>query len=103
MFLSKRSNGSYYLFYFDDLGKRHKVSTHSTRKSDALKFLQAYKQGQQSKGSWGNRDGFDFAVRGRYIAVIRTVASPQPSSRCSGPRSCFSVLEPSSTTPWLQA
>jgi hypothetical protein len=28
---------------------------------------------------------------------------PQPSSRCSGPRSCFSAVEPSSTTPWLQA
>jgi len=54
-------------------------------------------------GMFKNRLGFDFAVRGRYIAVIRTVASPQPSSRCSGPRSCFSVLEPSSTTPWLQA
>lgn len=36
MFLSKRANGSYYLFYFDDLGKRHKVSPHYTRKSDAL-------------------------------------------------------------------
>jgi integrase len=49
MFLSKRANRSYYIFYFDDLGKRHKVSTHCTRKSDALKFLQAYRQGEQDR------------------------------------------------------
>ena len=43
MFLSKRSNGIYYLWYFDDSGKRHKVSTGCQLKSDALKFVQRFK------------------------------------------------------------
>jgi integrase len=42
MFLSKQRNSLYYLFYDDDLGKRHKVSTHAKNKSDALKFLQGF-------------------------------------------------------------
>ncbi len=42
MFISKRSNRFYYLFYFDDLGRRHKVSTGSKTKSDALKFLRQF-------------------------------------------------------------
>ena len=42
MFISKRSNRFYYLFYFDESGKRHKVSTGSKTRSDALKFLQKF-------------------------------------------------------------
>ena len=42
MFISKRSNRYYYLFYFDDLGMRHKVSTGTTLKSEALKYLQRF-------------------------------------------------------------
>jgi site-specific recombinase XerD len=44
MFLSKRSNGIYYLWFFDDLGKKKKVSTRTKLKTDALKFLQSFKQ-----------------------------------------------------------
>lgn len=44
MFLSKQRSGIYYLFFFDDLGKRHKVSTKTTLKSEALKFLQSFRQ-----------------------------------------------------------
>ena len=39
MTLSKRSNGIYYLWYHDESGKRRKVSTGCTRKSDALRFV----------------------------------------------------------------
>jgi len=49
MFLSRHPNGFYYLFYFDALGKRHKVSTKCRRKSDALSFLQEFKQEEQER------------------------------------------------------
>ena len=51
MFLSKRrSNGIYYLWYEDDLGRRQKVSTRCARKSDALKVLRDFKgKDQQQK------------------------------------------------------
>ena len=42
MFLSKSRSGIYYLFYVDELGKRHKVSTRTRRKSEALTFLQTF-------------------------------------------------------------
>jgi site-specific recombinase XerD len=43
VFLSKSSSGIYYLFFFDDLGVRHKVSTRTRRKSEALQFLRAFR------------------------------------------------------------
>ncbi len=42
MFLSKRSNGIYYLWFTDKSGKRKKVSTGSCLKSDALAFLRDF-------------------------------------------------------------
>ncbi len=39
MFLSKRSNGIYYIFYEQPSGKRTCVSTKARNKNDALKFL----------------------------------------------------------------
>lgn len=42
MFLSKRG-GVYYLFFQDEGGKRRKVSTKCSYKSDALKYLQNFK------------------------------------------------------------
>jgi site-specific recombinase XerD len=49
MFLSKRSNGIYYLWIDDELGRRHKVSTRCTLKTDALKFLQDFKQSEHER------------------------------------------------------
>jgi len=49
MFLSKRCNGIYYLWFDDELGRRHKVSTRCTLKSDALKFLQHFRQSEQER------------------------------------------------------
>jgi hypothetical protein len=42
MFLAKRCNGIYSLWYDDELDGRHKVSTACRLKSEALKFLQTF-------------------------------------------------------------
>lgn len=47
MFLSKRSNGYYYLWFIDENGHKQKTSTKCKLKSDALKFLQRFKQGEK--------------------------------------------------------
>lgn len=49
MFLSKRSNGFYYLYYEDENGTKRKVSTRSRRKSDALKFVNEFKNREREK------------------------------------------------------
>jgi hypothetical protein len=43
MYLSRRSNGVYYLWYEDDFGCKHKVSTRTTLKSEAIQFLREFK------------------------------------------------------------
>jgi integrase len=42
MFLSRRSNGVYYLWYDTEFGARKKVSTNTTLKSEALTFLRTF-------------------------------------------------------------
>ena len=42
MFLSKRPNGYYYLFYEKSDGKRYSVSTKLKKKSEAQKFLSEF-------------------------------------------------------------
>lgn len=42
MFLSKRSNGMYYIFYDQSNGKRTCISTKSKNKSQAIKFLSEF-------------------------------------------------------------
>jgi site-specific recombinase XerD len=49
MFLSKHSNGIWYLFYTNKSGKRAKVSTRRKYKSDALKFLQSFKHDEHAR------------------------------------------------------
>ena len=50
MFLSKRpSCGIYHIYFSDDLGKRRCVSTKSRLKTDALKFLQAFRQSEYER------------------------------------------------------
>jgi len=44
MFLSKRSNGIYYLVYNDRAGHRRRVSTHARSKSDAVRFLRGFSE-----------------------------------------------------------
>jgi site-specific recombinase XerD len=50
MFLSKKpTNKIYYLFFTDELGKRRSVSTRSRLKSDAVKFLLAFKREEHER------------------------------------------------------
>lgn len=44
MFLSRRSNGLYYLWFEDEFGKRRKVSTRTTLKSEANEFLRTFRR-----------------------------------------------------------
>jgi len=44
MFLSKRPNGIYYIYYYDIKGKRKSVSTKATHKKDAYQFLTNFKE-----------------------------------------------------------
>jgi integrase len=44
MILSKRSNGNYYVFYFQPNGKRTCISTGTKLKSEALKFLSEFQE-----------------------------------------------------------
>jgi integrase len=43
LFLSKRNNGIYYVYYKNNLGKRACISTKCNKKSEALKFLSDFK------------------------------------------------------------
>jgi site-specific recombinase XerD len=50
MFLSKRSNGVYYLWFWDESGKRSKVSTKTHSKPEAQRFLSEFIQkGKEQK------------------------------------------------------
>ena len=49
MFLSKRSNGIYYLWYEDELGKPQKTSTRCRRKADALQFVKEFESNQAER------------------------------------------------------
>ncbi len=44
MFLSKHKNGFYYVYYFNEHGKRLSISTHSKLKSEAYQFLTEFKE-----------------------------------------------------------
>jgi integrase len=44
MYLSKRNNGIWYLWFHDAMGKKRKVSTGALTKPDALKFLRDFKE-----------------------------------------------------------
>jgi|WetSurMetagenome_2_1015567.scaffolds.fasta_scaffold779191_2 hypothetical protein len=49
MFLSKRSNGIYYLWLKDELGRKLKVSTGCKRRSETLKFLQSFRESEHER------------------------------------------------------
>lgn len=49
MYLSKRSNGVYYLWYRDELERKQKISTKTTHKAEALQFLSEFKRNQQER------------------------------------------------------
>lgn len=49
MFLSKHSSGYYYVWYRDEAKRRHKVSTRTKYKVEAIKFFQAFKREEYEK------------------------------------------------------
>ena len=49
MFLSKRRNGIYYIYYENPAGKRVKVSTKARTKKEALQFLSNFSKHQAEK------------------------------------------------------
>ncbi len=51
MFLSKRSNGVYYLWYYNESGQKRKVSTKSHSKSEAQAFLKGFIENGKEKKS----------------------------------------------------
>jgi integrase len=51
MFLSKRSNGIYYIYYQGSNGKRTSISTKTAFKKDALKFLSGFSKILEGKQS----------------------------------------------------
>ncbi len=49
MHISKRSNGIYYIWFTDEQGRRQKISTRSSSKSEALKIFRNFIQSSQDK------------------------------------------------------
>ncbi len=74
MYLSRR-RGIYYLWYVNDEGKRQKVSTGATRKSEALKFLTQFNQRNHERKRSIAKVGLpDFSKA--YIEYAKSVLSP---------------------------
>lgn len=72
MFLSRRC-GVYYLWYTDTEGKRHKVSTKSTLKSNALAFVREFKP----KRITSEREDLDFSTFiERFISFCKSTYQP---------------------------
>ncbi len=76
MFLSKRSNGVWYLWFDDELGRKQKVSTRCTLKSDALKFLQTYRQDEHERVSLS-------LITEDYLTYSRSVHTAKSQKRMS--------------------
>ena len=51
MFLHKRDNGIWYVWFYDSNGRKHKVSTRSRLKSDALKYARSFEPSPAEKKS----------------------------------------------------
>lgn len=81
MFLSKASNGIYYLFSKDSDGKRTAISTRARQKADATKFLQSFKLSEyqlRQKAQNGPLD--EFTVE--YLDYAKGVLAPL-QARCT--------------------
>lgn len=82
MFLAKRSSGVYYLYYFDELGKRHKVSTGKHVKAEALKFLQEFRASEHERKTQLHRTTLALFAEDylRYSKTVHRIKS-QESAR----------------------
>jgi len=76
MFPSKRSNGIYYLWFDNELGCRQKVSTCCTRKSDALKFLQSFRENVHQRRATPHRTSLSHFAED-YLTYCKSVLAPK--------------------------
>lgn len=74
MFISKRDNKIYYLYYNDISGKRKKISTKSNKKKFALKFLSEFK-GMEQKGDNNSISLEQFRME--YISHSTAILKPK--------------------------
>ena len=82
MTLCKHRNGIYYIWWTDELGRRHKTSTRSRRKAEALKFLQRFKAGRQERRA-GSRYRSVSQFLEEYLEYSRTYHAPATQSLAS--------------------
>lgn len=75
MYLSKRSNGIYYLWYQDDSKRVKKISTHSSLKSLALEFARSFALERESSLA-RRRERTLSHFRDDFLAYARTNLSP---------------------------
>jgi hypothetical protein len=76
MFLSKRSNGIYYLWFDNELGCRQKVSTCCTRKSEALKFLQSFREREHQRRATLQKTALSNFTED-YLTYCKSVLAPK--------------------------
>jgi site-specific recombinase XerD len=74
MFLSKHSNGIWYLWFVNEQGKKQKVSTRSRYKPDAFKFLQGFKNEHKAKRKLCSEFFEEFIIYAEANFSKRTVA-----------------------------
>jgi len=92
MFLSKLPNGVYYIFFFDELGNRHKVSTRCKLKSDALRFLQQFRQSEHERKVKLQRVSLT-QFSDDYLKCSRTVLAPKSQeSACTSLREFVRIV-----------
>lgn len=86
MFISKRKNGIWYVFWFDENGRRCKTSTGTKLKSEALKFLSTFnpkRTGKENTGTQENTVGYSPLLSGfmnefiEYSNTIHTIKTTQ--------------------------
>lgn len=82
VFLSKRSNGIYYLWFDADGGRRQRLSTGCKLKSDALEFLRDFKANEARKRVEIHRETLT-AFFSEYLSHSRGIHTPKTQQSIS--------------------
>lgn len=92
MFLSKRpSNGIYYIFSFDELGKRQRISTRCKLKTDALKFLRDFKEAEHERKR--NLDRVSLSqFKQTYLEHSKGIHTPNTTENCEAALNMFEAF-----------
>jgi integrase len=77
MFLSKRPNGIYYIYYDDTNGIRKSVSTKANHKKDAYQFLSNFKENIQEENKKTTHPIDLMAFRFKFLKHSETVHAPK--------------------------